>query len=182
MKVLVVSDSHGSSVNFSCAIEQEKDCKLVFFLGVLLNLRKTRARNVKTHLYSAHQKSPPRHSPLMKSRFPDRNFIGVRGNNDYSGELDEFAYKHIEGNTIVMCHGHTVGVKRSLFPLLEKAEGVRANVALYGHTHRSDIYFDSYSKIYAINPGCLFNGNYAVLTLSGDGVEVKFKNVFEVKD
>lgn len=159
MKVLVVSDSHGSSVNFSCAIEQEKDCKLVFFLG-----------------------DGESDFERMKSRFPDRNFIGVRGNNDYSGELDEFAYKHIEGNTIVMCHGHTVGVKRSLFPLLEKAESVRANVALYGHTHRSDIYFDSYSKIYAINPGCLFNGNYAVLTLSGDGVEVKFKNVFEVKD
>lgn len=159
MNVLVVSDSHGSSVNFSHALEREKDCPLVFFLG-----------------------DGEADFEKMKLRFPERSFIGVRGNNDYCSTLEEFAYRHIEGNTLVMCHGHTIGVKRSLHPLLEKAESVRANVALYGHTHRSDVFFDSYSGVYAINPGALFNGNYAVLTLSKDGVCVKFKNVFEVKD
>lgn len=158
MKALVVSDSHGSEANFSCAIEREKDCPLIFFLGDGANdLEK------------------------MKLRFPEKTFIAVKGNNDYFSDLEEFAYKFVEGNTIILCHGHTVGVKRSLYPLLEKAESVRANVALYGHTHRSDVFYDSYGGIYAINPGAVFNGNYAVLTLTKDGVNVKFKNVFEVE-
>ena len=33
MKVLVLSDSHGNTTNFSRAIEKEGECKIVFFLG-----------------------------------------------------------------------------------------------------------------------------------------------------
>lgn len=159
MKVLVLSDSHGNTTNFSRAIEKEGECKIVFFLGDGANdLEK------------------------MKKEFPGRTFIAVRGNNDFSGELDDLAYKHLEGNTIIACHGHTVSVKRSLLPLLEKAESVRANVALYGHTHRSDCFYDSYSKIFAVNPGAIYNGNYAVLILEKEKVDVKFKNVYEVSE
>lgn len=159
MKALVLSDSHGRALNFSRAVEIEKDCKLVFFLG-----------------------DGVRDFEQVKKDFPNREFIGVCGNNDFSCELDDFAYKYVEGNTIIACHGHTVSVKRSLLPLLEKAESVRANIALYGHTHRSDCFYDSYSKIYAINPGALCNGCYAVLTLEKGTFDVKFKNVYEVKE
>ena len=158
MNVLVLSDSHGNTLNFTRALEIEKECKLVFFLGDGIN-----------------------DLERVRPNFPDRTFIAVKGNNDFPCDLDEFAYKHIEGNTIIACHGHTVSVKRSLLPLLEKASSVRAGVALYGHTHRSDCFYDSYSGIYAINPGALCNGNYAVLTLEKGNFDVKFKNVYEVK-
>lgn len=159
MKVLVLSDSHGNTLNFRRALERENECRLVFFLGDGVNdLEKVR------------------------SDFPDREFTVVRGNNDFSCDLDDFAYKYVEGNTIIACHGHTIAVKRSLLPLLEKAESVRANVALYGHTHRSDCFYDSYAKVFAVNPGALYNGNYAVLVLEKGKVDVKFKNVYEVKE
>lgn len=135
MNVLVVSDSHGSSVNFSHALEREKDCPLVFFLG-----------------------DGEADFEKMKLRFPERSFIGVRGNNDYCSTLEEFAYKHIEGNTLVMCHGHTIGVKRSLHPLLEKAESVRANVALYGHTHRSDVFLTPTAAFMQSTPALFLTG------------------------
>ncbi len=158
MKALVLSDSHGYSKNFFRALEAEKDCNLVFFLG-----------------------DGFRDFEQVKQSFPNRSFVAVCGNNDFSCNLEDFAYKHIEGNTIIACHGHTISVKRSLLPLLEKAQSVRANIALYGHTHRSDCFYDSYSGIYAINPGALCNGNYAVLNLEKGNFDVKFKNVYEVK-
>lgn len=158
MKVLVLSDSHGHTPNFIRALENEIECKLVFFLGDGVN-----------------------DLEHVKADFPERTFIAVKGNNDFSCELDDFAYKYVEGNTIIACHGQTISVKRSLLPLLEKAQSVRANVALYGHTHRSDCFYDSYSKVFAINPGALYNGNYAVLTLEKEKVDVKFKNVYEVQ-
>ena len=183
MKALVVSDSHGSTANFSRALEREKDCPFVLFLG---DGADDFAAGRRDALLELPRKDCRRELPLRgHGRRRDQRPFDVppgRGDNDYFSTLEEFAYKYIEGNTLILCHGHTVGVKRSLYPLLEKAQGVRANVALYGHTHRSDVFYDSYAGIYAINPGALFNGNYAVLTLSKNGVDVEFKNVFEVKD
>lgn len=155
MKALVLSDSHGRTENLSAALEREKDCTLVFFLG-----------DGEEDLERVHP------------RFKDRNFIAVRGNNDYFSTLDDFAYKYVEGNTVVACHGHTIGVKRSLLPLIEKAESVRANVALYGHTHITNCYYDRLSDIYVINPGALCGGSYAVLTFEKGAVDVQFKNIF----
>lgn len=155
MNVLVLSDSHGRSENLSAALEREKECSLVFFLG-------------------DGQEDLERVMP----RYKDRKFIAVRGNNDFFSTLDDFAYKYIEGNTVVACHGHTVGVKRGLLDLIEKTESVRGNVALYGHTHATNCYYDRLSGIYVINPGAICSGSYAVLTLEKGKVDVRFKNIF----
>ncbi len=155
MNVLVLSDSHGRTENFSVALERENDCQLVFFLG-----------------------DGEEDLERVMPRYKERKFVAVRGNNDYFSTLDDFAYKYVEGNTVIACHGHTVGVKRSLLPLIEKAESVRANVALYGHTHITNCYYDSLSGIYVINPGAICSGSYAVLTLEKGTVDVQFKNIF----
>lgn len=159
MNVLLLSDSHGHTLNLERALTAQKDCPLVVFLGDGLD-----------------------DIEKMKARFPERSYIVVKGNCDLMGDAETVAYKFVEGNTLVACHGHEFGVKRSLLPLLEKAESVRANVALYGHTHRSDAFYDSYSGVYAINPGAVALGSYAVLKLSKGKVDVEFKNVFEVRE
>ncbi len=155
MKALVVSDSHGFSNNLVRALEREPDCPLVFFLGDGL-----------------------RDLARVRPNFSGRKFIAVTGNCDLESDFEDYAYKYIEGNTVIACHGHTVSVKKSVLSLLNKAESVRANVALYGHTHRADCYYDSYSKIYAVNPGALCSGNYAVLDFTQKGVDVKFKSLY----
>lgn len=154
MKVLVVSDSHDDEISLRNVIIKENDCKIVFHLGDGLKelLR-------------------------CKDSFPEKQFIFVKGNNDWSSDAECYAYKHIEGNTIIATHGHLDRVKYSLYDLYSRAESVRANVALYGHTHKPDIQFDSYSNVYAINPGCLYNGQYAIVTLTKDGVDVDFKRL-----
>ncbi len=152
MRVLAVSDSHGSARRFKAVLEAEPDCPVVFFLGDGLSdlLR-------------------------VKDAFPARKFVAVRGNCDPLGEYtsyDDFAYQYIEGHTVLATHGHRVSVRFGLGDLVQKAQAVRADVALYGHTHvpRSE----TRNGVLCVNPGALCDGCYAVLTLTKQQTDVSF--------
>ena len=152
MRVLVLSDSHGFVRNLRAVLQKESDCALVFFLGDGL-----------------------RDMEHIRPEFPQMQFICVRGNNDWSAAqgIDDYAYKYIEGHTVIATHGHRCGVRSSLQPLAAKALDVRGDVALYGHTH---IPRQEYvGGVLCVNPGALCDGRYAVLEFRKEGVEVTFK-------
>ena len=155
MKVLVFSDSHGAVSLLNEMLTKEKDCSLVFFLGDGIN-----------------------ETEKMKDRYKDKKFIVIKGNNDWYSQSDTEAYKYIEGMTIMACHGHKFNVRFSLRGLLNSAESVRANIALYGHTHVSAMYNDPVTGICAINPGALCEGKYAVLTVEKGAFDIEFKSVY----
>ena len=153
MRVLVLSDSHGAARRMRAVLEAEADCPVVFFLGDgLSDLEKA------------------------KAAFPARKYVAVQGNCDRMGEYtsyDDFAYQYIEGHTIVATHGHRAGVRYGLRELLEKAAGVRADVALYGHTHRPGQ--ETRDGVLFVNPGALCDGSYAILTLTKQQTDVSFR-------
>lgn len=153
MRVLVISDSHGSARRMQTVLETEADCPVVFFLGDgLSDLEKARAA------------------------FPARKFVAVRGNCDRTGEYtsyDDFAYQYIEGHTIIATHGHRAAVRNGLYDLLEKAKGVLADITLYGHTHCPRQ--ETRNGVLFVNPGALCDGAYAVLTLTKQQTEVSFR-------
>lgn len=156
MKVILVSDSHGFTDNIIEAIEKEPDCDTIFFLGDGI-------------------------SDIEKCivHYPQKKFFCVKGNNDYwDKKHDIVAYKYLEGNTIVYTHGHTFDVRRTLSDLADHAQSVMAGVAFYGHTHKADIYYDGYKKVYMVNPGAICSGNYAVVTLNEKGADAKLKTIF----
>ena len=152
MQVLLLSDSHGCVRRMRQVLEQEADCKTVFFLGDgLSDLERVR------------------------KKFCDRNFVAVRGNNDWDTEYtsyDDFAYKYLEGHTIIATHGHRVSVRTSLADYLKKAQGVMADLALFGHTHRKTA--ETRSGVLFVNPGALCDGSYAVLDLTDTQRDVRF--------
>ena len=152
MRVLVVSDSHGFAQRLLSVLEREADCKTVFFLGDgLSDLERVR------------------------NRFPDRKFTAVCGNNDWGSaytSYDDFAYRYVEGHTIIATHGHRVSVRSTLTAYLAKAQGVRADIALYGHTHRQNR--ETKQGVLFVNPGALCNGEYAVLELTKTQADVSF--------
>lgn len=154
MKALVLSDSHGFSDKVRAALEKESDCKYVFFLGDGL-------RDIKS----------------LVAAYNDKQFILVRGNCDYASDEKTTAYKYIEKNTVVATHGHEYSVKFSLRDLILHAQSVRANVALYGHTHRANSFLDASTGILAVNPGALCLGSYAVVSFSPKGADVEFKSI-----
>ena len=152
MRVLVLSDSHGSARRMRAVLEKEADCGVVFFLGDGLN-----------------------DLERVRKDFPDRTFVAVCGNNDWGSEYtsyDDFAYKYLEGHTIIATHGHRVAVRFTLTDLLAKAQGVMADVALYGHTHRQNT--ETRAGVLFVNPGALCDGKYAVLDLTETQTNVQF--------
>ena len=154
MKVLVFSDSHGAAESVREILRREEDCSTVFFLGDGID-----------------------EAERLRDTYKDKKFILVRGNNDWYSQADTEAYKYIEGVTLMACHGHKFNVRFSLRELLSSAQSVRANVALYGHTHKSGLYNDPVTGICAVNPGALCEGKYAVLTIEKGSFDVEFKAV-----
>ena len=153
-KVLVFSDSHGRTGYITRILDKESDCKTVFFLGDGIN-------DVET----------------VMPYYSDRNFVVVKGNCDSFSSAELYAYKHIDGVTFMSCHGDALSVRYTLRDLFNKAHSVRANVALYGHTHIRNSAFDSYSGVCAVNPGALCDGCYCVIEIEKGKYEIISKQV-----
>ena len=69
---------------------------------------------------------------------------------------------------VLICHGHTYGVKTSLLAAGLKAEQDQLDAFLFGHTHKPLI--DRRGRTLFLNPGSVGKGlrpTYAVLTAEG---------------
>ena len=155
MKVLVFSDSHGALTLAEEMLNKENDCSLVFFLGDGME-----------------------EAEKMRDRYKEKKFFLVKGNNEWYSLSDTEAYKYVEGLTLMACHGHKFNVRFALRSLLNAAESVRANIALYGHTHKSGMYNDPVTGVCAINPGALCEGKYAVLSIEKGIFDIEFKSIY----
>lgn len=66
----------------------------------------------------------------------DKEVIRVAGNNDWpGGRLPDYETADIAGHTILLTHGHLFGVNFGHDRLLQAAQDVGADIAVYGHTH-----------------------------------------------
>lgn len=154
MKILVFSDSHGYKNKLINMLEEEKDSDFCFFLG-----------------------DGCREAEEMPELYPEIKFIFVRGNNDFYSVRDKVAYKYIDGITFVACHGDDVNVRSGLYALIERAKSVRAQIALYGHTHIKNVFTDSSSGVVAVNPGALCEGRYCVITTERGKFDIVHKSI-----
>lgn len=154
MDILVWSDSHGHKGYVERMLQKEPTCKTVFFLG-----------------------DGMKEAEQAKELYPDRQFIFVKGNNDFHFNAETYAYKHIDGVTFMACHGDALSVRYSRRDLFNKASSVRANIALYGHTHVPKIETDSFSLVCAVNPGALCDGKYCVITVNKGDFEIRHKEI-----
>lgn len=134
MKVLVLSDSHGNIFNMIQAVEREAP-RMVFHLGDCW-----------------------RDGERLRDRFPELPFEQVYGNCDYfrdSREAEKLLY--LEDKRVLLCHGHTYGVKQSLLAAGLAAEEKDLDLFLFGHTHKPLV--DMRGKTLFLNPGSI--GDYA---------------------
>ena len=128
LRVLVISDTHGDAGIISRALEICRDVDAAIHLGDIVSDAKELVR-------------------LMG----DKPCFFVRGNCDpYSAAEDELLIT-IGGVKMLLVHGHEDGVKYDLMRLYYHAMEHEAAVALYGHTHVSDI--DRVGSCWLVNPG-----------------------------
>lgn len=155
MKILVLSDSHGSMQYMCDAVEKEQpDC--IIHLG--------------DHAKDAEE---------LSVYYPNIPMSVVRGNCDPFSDQPETRLAVYDGVKILSCHGHTYGVKSGLLRASYAAREVGADIFLFGHTHipfcdRSD------NGLILLNPGACGRGNafgkptYGIIETDGRTVKYDF--------
>ena len=142
MKILILSDSHGCVEAMETVVAREKPQAMVH-LGDLWADGKQ-----------------------LGKLFPDIPLYQVAGTCDRYGwepGQDQIRTVSLDHVVIYMTHGHLHGVKLSLLRLRLAAKEAGAQVALFGHTHRS--FCRNQGDVLLINPGACggSSGTYAVL-------------------
>ena len=141
MKILVLSDSHGDLSNMERAVEQSAP-RMIVHLGDLW-----------------------RDGERLHSRFPDIPFHQVPGNCDLRPEAPAEKLLCVEDMRLLLCHGHTYGVKQSLLSAGYAADEKALDLFLFGHTHRPLI--DRRGRTLFVNPGSIGSSrpSYAIVTI-----------------
>ncbi len=113
------------------------------------------------------------------NKYPEKIYI-VKGNNDFCSFTDSEIVLEIEGNKILLCHGHKYGVKSSLKYLCEYAKEKGCNIVLFGHTHIAQV--KEIDGITLINPGTLrrlsAQKSYCYLVIHGGKIVPTIKYVY----
>ena len=153
MKILVMSDSHGSTSNMLDAVDLESP-NMILHLG-----------------------DNERDCSAIISAYPHIQLRKVRGNCDrFSAELDmdEFV---IEGKRFFMTHGHLHGVKSWKTNVIEAAVNRNADILLFGHTHVP--HYSVKNNLIVVNPGNIGEGGrtYAVLEIKNGVVTCELKEL-----
>ena len=149
MKILVLSDSHGNLSNMEQAVEQTKPDLIL-------------------HLGDCWQDAQQLHAC-----YPSIPMQQVPGNCDYRPHESSEKLLFPEDRRLLMCHGHTYGVKQSLLTAGLAAEEQQLDFFLFGHTHRP--LHDVRGRTTFLNPGSIGDWRkptYGLILLSGEVQEL----------
>ena len=150
MKILVLSDSHGNVSNMAAAVEQSAP-RMIFHLGDCW-----------------------RDAEKLHDLFPDIPLEQVPGNCDYRPSEPVEKLLFVEDKRILLCHGHTYGVKQSLLTAGYAAEEQNLDLFLFGHTHRPLV--DRRGKTLFVNPGSIgdrLRPTYGVVTIENGKLDAR---------
>ncbi len=140
MKIMIFSDSHKHFGAMTAAMEKEAPVDWIVHAG-----------DVHCDVEDLE---------IMYPRIP---IAYVKGNNDYFvRDVPEDRFFTLGGVKIFLTHGHNYGVKYSLAKLLQKANEVGADIAVFGHTHVA--HCEKIGNVTLFNPGAAMR-SYGVLEI-----------------
>lgn len=107
----------------------------------------------------------------LSERQPRAAFHAVAGNWDPASALPKSELLAFGKTRALITHGHLFRVKQTLSLAADAAQVNDCRLVLYGHTHCA---FDGWEKgVRLVNPGALFQGQWALIDISGDAVSVQ---------
>ena len=112
MKIIVVSDSHGSSHGLKRVMKLNRNADVVVHCG-----------------------DSRGEMEEIKMLYPDKQYFEVRGNCDYGSPLPLYTVFTLDGFTYMATHGHAYNVKWGMDDLVRAAKELGADAVFYGHTH-----------------------------------------------
>lgn len=141
MKILVFSDSHGHSQAMSSAIRRHKSAEVIVFCG------------------DGH-----RDIAELQERMPDKMFLRVKGNCDWYCEDPLMMTFTLCDKKLLITHGHAQYVKEGLSRLIALGHQEKADILLFGHTHRQLTTADG--NMLVMNPGSIgFDETYGMIEI-----------------
>ncbi|MBN8191170.1 metallophosphoesterase [Bacillus sp. NTK074B] len=152
MRLLVVSDSHGSKEEL-----------------VELSEKYQSAVDAMIHCGDSELSAD---DPALSS------YLIVRGNCDMDARFPDDLVEEIEGHSIMVTHGHHYGIKMSLMKLRYRAEEVGAQCVFFGHSHTLGAELNN--GILFLNPGSILlprgrsERTYALVETQEQGIKVTF--------
>ena len=150
MKILVISDSHGSENAFIDVLEENKDATHLFFLG-------DGEKDFDNARYYA----------------KNLNLYAVRGNCDIFSDLNAESIATVGGKKIFYTHGHLYGVKSGYGYIAAKGKTNGADIVLFGHTHLP--FIEEREGMLLFNPGSLNSGSYGIIEIENGKINAKLK-------
>lgn len=130
MKILVVSDTHGSLKGMEAAIKAEGKIDWILHMGDV-----------------------DRQEDEIAALAGRSMLACVKGNNDYYSQLSGELMLEICGYKIWMTHGHRYNPYSGTDALKNTGMLKGADIVMYGHTHVPAVEVDEENKITIINPG-----------------------------
>lgn len=150
MKIIVCSDSHGNTDFLETAIKAEKPDRILHLGDCVQDALK------------------------LQQLFPELPVHYVSGNCDHYVSAPTEEIIMLDGVRIFMTHGHRFQVKymylRAVYAALEE----NAQLLLFGHTHRAEIFEEK--GLWAMNPGAARNGSYGIIEISNGTFQLKLGN------
>lgn len=145
MRILVMSDSHGTTNGMLEAVRLHADADVVVYLG-----------------------DGERDFDRVSDILDNKKTVCVCGNCDFYSQLNDNEIFTAGGVKIFCTHGHKESVKYGTDTLIDKALRLSARIALYGHTHNpGNDYVDG---LYLLNPGSIGQGSYGVVDITPAGI------------
>lgn len=149
-KILVVSDSHKNPKTIEEMVMIESpDCFI--FCGDLL-------KDLETLNFSG-------------------NLYAVKGNWDFRSHEKGEKIVEIDGKRLFITHGNKYNIKKDLCLLKNRASELNCNIVCYGHTHMQKL--DVVQSVTYVNPGLAKIGNYAIIEINKNAVNVELKNLYK---
>ena len=151
MRVIVMSDSHGSFDRVKRIVDSTKDTAAMYI-----------------HLGDGLEEFEDVH--LL---YPQLHFVAVKGNNDWGSMEKKTKQLVCGGKRVLITHGDLYRVKFGTDDFERSAREEHVDIALYGHTHCACVeYLDG---LYLINPGSVLDGHvtpcsYLCLDITASGV------------
>ncbi|MCR5040557.1 MAG: YfcE family phosphodiesterase [Clostridia bacterium] len=145
MRLLVISDSHGSVRNCAEILRREPEAEAIFHLGDGVSDLET-----------------------LSSLIGSRPVCSVEGNCDFDSPRPKTLEAEFGDVKVFACHGDMLYVRHDLDMLESAARGAGARLALYGHTHIQRR--DHRDGLEFFNPGAAMSGFYGVVDIVPGGL------------
>ena len=150
MKVLIVSDTHGHDENLERAVMQETPFDMLIHCGDVEGRE------------------------IFIEALVECPCCIVSGNNDFFSDLPREDVIEIDGNRVLVTHGHYYGVSMDISGVAEEAKARNCDAVFFGHTHKPVI--EQIEGVLTVNPGSLSyprqrgkRPSYVVLEAGEDG-------------